>query len=210
MFQGLRWGFALYVEAFPSYKTIYGTLSVIPIFLLWVYLSWLLVLVGAVTVAVMPQWRLGARRERPDDAAALYRALRLIELLAEARKHAQTPSAAAAAAGSGISEDDVEQLLEAMHAASWVRRVEPAGWVLACDLSSLTLRDVYRLFGVQPYVEERADGMLVRAAGRVLAEVERTLDLPLDSLLARDGEERSEPQLRASDDPPARAQTGSP
>ena len=50
-------GFALYVGAFPSYKTLYGTLSIIPIFLLWVYLAWCIVLFAAEIVAAFPEWR---------------------------------------------------------------------------------------------------------------------------------------------------------
>jgi membrane protein len=192
-FELMKRGFGLYLQLFPTYDLIYGTFAIIPIFLLWLYLSWLLVLAGAVAVAVLPQWRLEARRGRADDAAALYRALRLIELLQRARSGARAPTVADLVTRSGIAEEDVEQLLEAMHAPGWVRRVEPAGWVLAADLSALTLRAVYRLFAVQAYAEERADGALLRAAGRLLCEVESALDVPLERLLARDGAEPWEP-----------------
>lgn len=43
--------FALYVARLPSYTVIYGAFAAIPIFLLWLYLSWSVVLVGALVVA---------------------------------------------------------------------------------------------------------------------------------------------------------------
>jgi len=43
--------FGLYVAKLPSYAVIYGAFAAIPIFLLWLYLSWAVILVGALVVA---------------------------------------------------------------------------------------------------------------------------------------------------------------
>jgi len=47
--------FALYVVNFANYEVVYGALSTLPIFLLWIYLSWVIALVGAELVSVLQQ-----------------------------------------------------------------------------------------------------------------------------------------------------------
>lgn len=47
---------ALYLTLVPSHSVIYGAFASVPILLLWIYLVWMVVLVGAVVVAHLPQW----------------------------------------------------------------------------------------------------------------------------------------------------------
>src|SRR6201993_2655170 len=53
----LKVGFSIYIGASSFYSTVYGALAIIPIFLLWMYISWMAVLLGAVVAAALADWR---------------------------------------------------------------------------------------------------------------------------------------------------------
>jgi len=49
--ESVRLGLAFYLQQFPTYTVIYGAFSVLPAFLIWVYLSWVAFLSGATLAA---------------------------------------------------------------------------------------------------------------------------------------------------------------
>ncbi|MDH2925931.1 virulence factor BrkB family protein [Lonepinella koalarum] len=51
-------GFAWYITTFPSYQLIYGAMATLPITLLWIWLSWVFILLGAQLTAVLDDMRL--------------------------------------------------------------------------------------------------------------------------------------------------------
>jgi membrane protein len=51
LFELAKRGFALFVSQFPTYTLIYGAFAALPMFLLWLYVSWLVVLAGAILTA---------------------------------------------------------------------------------------------------------------------------------------------------------------
>jgi membrane protein len=59
-FEAAKAGFALYVTNVPTYRLMYGALAVLPLFMLWIYLCWTIVLVGAAIVSALTP---GSRRD---------------------------------------------------------------------------------------------------------------------------------------------------
>ena len=45
--------FMLYLQFFPSYEVVYGAMAAFPLFLIWLYVSWAIVLFGASIAAVL-------------------------------------------------------------------------------------------------------------------------------------------------------------
>ncbi|MFV2055799.1 MAG: YihY family inner membrane protein [Thiohalomonadales bacterium] len=47
LFYMAKYLFTIYISSFPNYQIIYGALSFFPIFLIWIYISWSIILLGA-------------------------------------------------------------------------------------------------------------------------------------------------------------------
>ena len=54
--------FGFYLASFPSFALVYGAFATLPIFLLWLYLSWAVVLLGALVAATLPEFRRSSRQ----------------------------------------------------------------------------------------------------------------------------------------------------
>jgi membrane protein len=52
LFECIKLGFSLYLDLFPAYNLLYGALAIVPIFLVWLYLFWMVVMLGTVFVYV--------------------------------------------------------------------------------------------------------------------------------------------------------------
>lgn len=74
-FEVMKALFAEYVRLVPTYSLVYGAFAAIPIFLLWVYLSWLVVLFGAEFTASLAYWSGGSWRRQAGLEANLRAAL---------------------------------------------------------------------------------------------------------------------------------------
>jgi len=59
VFELMKYGFGFFVTKVPFYKTVYGTFAILPLALIWIYVTWWVTLAGALLVANMPLIRSG-------------------------------------------------------------------------------------------------------------------------------------------------------
>ena len=146
LFAGLRQVFGWYVATFPTYQNIYGALSVVPIFLVWMYLSWTVVLFGAVLTASLSEWQ--SSGGKPTDGVLhagprMVVGLRILDLLFRASATGTSVTRRMMLGDIGCGEEAAERVLTYLRDAQFIQRVEAGGWVISRDLSQATLYDLY-------------------------------------------------------------------
>ena len=80
-----KWGLGLYLSRIPTYSLIYGAFAALPILLLWIYLSWLIVLFGAVIAAYLPSLLSGVARRGGGPGWEFQLATEVLQSLARVR-----------------------------------------------------------------------------------------------------------------------------
>ncbi len=56
LFEIAKFGFTYFIVHFSTYQLVYGAVAALPIFLVWLYITWSIVLFGAVITAIIPEW----------------------------------------------------------------------------------------------------------------------------------------------------------
>jgi membrane protein len=119
-------------------------------FLIWIYLSWLMVLSGAVLVAVLPEWRDRVRLRHAAPGADFFGALAMLRLLASVRTSGTTPTLTELAGAAALPAERAERVLETMDTLQWVTRAAGDRWVETRDATLIQVRDVFRIFVLTP------------------------------------------------------------
>ena len=144
--QGLGW----YLARIPTYSVIYGAFATLPILLLWIYLSWLAVLFGAVIAAYLPSllhgMGQGNLRHGGTPGWHFELALEIVQQLARARS-SEARGLTLAQLTTALRTDALHltPALEALYALDWVGQLtthtgsEPPRHVLIADPAATPL-----------------------------------------------------------------------
>jgi len=186
-FEGMKHGFAFYITHFPTHKLVYGAFASVPIFLLWIYFSWVVVLLGAVTAAVMPEWRERTSQAEAVPGVQFLDALQILRVLWEAHRTGEIVTGPQLHGVVRLPVNRIEAALDEMSTARWAARVG-RGWGLTKDAAEISVADVYHLFVFRAGARSpaRPSGQeLDRLALELEGGIEEKLEFPLEELFRR-------------------------
>jgi membrane protein len=166
-----------YLTTVPTYTVIYGTLAAVPIFLIWIYFGWVIVLLGAVIAAYAPSLQMRVKRWPEGPGSTLQLAVAVLRQLSDARRAGERGVSATQLAESlGIDPLQTEPVVETLVAFDWVGRLDESGdprFVLLCDPSRTPAQPLLSQFLMEPSTASRG---LFRRAGFDTMTVQELLD----------------------------------
>ncbi|AEG92543.1 YihY family inner membrane protein [Ramlibacter tataouinensis] len=142
---------ALYIKAVPTYSAVYGAFATVPILLVWIYVAWLVVLLGAVVAAYLPSLLAGTRRRGGGHGWQFQLALEVLQALERARPSVRRGlSMGQLSAQLQVDALQLEPVLEILVTLDWTGRLNEVDdeadtrYVLLADPRSTALEPLMR------------------------------------------------------------------
>jgi membrane protein len=144
LFEIARWGFTLFVQHAQTYQQIYGVLAAIPIFLLWIYLSWVIVILAASVAASASAFDFRAAEGLPKGAEFLGLLVVLRHFIDAQRDGTGVSHASVKAREPGLHLSAIVRYFGDLAEADLIRQDNRGDWLLCRSLDSTDLLRVYR------------------------------------------------------------------
>jgi membrane protein len=187
VFEAMKRSFALYIAQFPTYTLVYGAFAVIPIFLLWIYFSWMVIVIGALITALAPDFAVLGDASGRSAGTGFGEALTTLLVLARAQQGPEVLDLRKIAKGTSLTVDQTEHLLERMARCGWVARSGGERYAMVCDKDRLLVGEVFREFVFDGKLTPKAGSeALDRLMEQFAARSQESLNLPLGRLLGGD------------------------
>ncbi|MDD2720384.1 MAG: YihY family inner membrane protein [Gallionella sp.] len=183
LFETMNRVFGYYISHFPTYKLIYGTFASVPIFLMWIYFSWMTVLLGAVVAAALPHWRTPESGHLPAVVEMLD-ALRVLQIMAEGMRQGEVVTIPALSKKLRLGFFTLEGIMERLASADLVRKAEGQGWLMVRDAAHIRATELLHLFVLDrsSLLAGPEDDPLQRWLASCAAQLEQHTDVTLQGL----------------------------
>ncbi len=142
LFELAKRGFVQFVTLSPSYQLIYGAFAAVPLFLLWIYISWTIILLGAeltrqLTVVHVNKYR--------SNEPHFYTILAVLQRLWVAQQDGETlPDQVLLQEVPGLDQGRWDDYVQLLMKIGLIRRTEGGQYLLSRDLSRYTLLQLQR------------------------------------------------------------------
>ncbi|HEY9130557.1 MAG TPA: YihY family inner membrane protein [Dyella sp.] len=145
LFEVVRWGFTLFVRNAQTYQQIYGVaLAALPILLLWIYLSWVIVILGASIAASISAFDYQKPSEALPQGDEFLGLLVVLKFFIDAQRGGcDVEPATIRAQAPYLHTTAIADYFDDLLRADLIRRSESGGWLLSRSLDSADLLRVY-------------------------------------------------------------------
>lgn len=185
-FVAMNRAFGYYVSHFTTYKLVYGAFASVPVFLMWIYFSWLAILLGAVVSASLSHWRTPMEKHLLP-AAQLLDALRVLRTMSDGLRDGRVSTLPELSRSLRLAYDTLEEVLGKLAGAGMVSRAEGEGWLMVRDAAHIRTAELLRLFVLDgaPLPEQDDQDPLRQWLADSAGHFERVSDMSLEELFAR-------------------------
>ncbi len=181
--------FAKVVGLFPSYQLIYGAFAAVPLFLTWMYISWMLILLGAELSFSLSHSSLQQPRKLPP----LWLRLRLYSVLWQRQQVAEmNDEGSLAAVITDLRPDEINAQLAVGQRQGWLSLSQDQQWLWLKDIHTMTMGELIADLPVKELTQAVPDELQPEPSQRTAwtqwqQNWNQHLDTPVSELMAPAG-----------------------
>ena len=182
-FEAMKYGFGQFIANFSSYKLVYGAFASVPIFLVWIYASWVVVIFAAIITAGLSYWRTGGVKNPGPPGSLFVDAVETIIQLARAHRNGEVLNLEQLRTIVQLPWEEMEFILDRLVLAGWVAKLQGNGWILARDAEGIQIVEILRSFVLHADAAQATeDEVIRRLVGRIVESAENVVDMTLADL----------------------------